>query len=137
MSATARAEERQAGEPARLEKDPVCGMTVDAATAGHRREHDGRTFYFCSAGCARKFETAPNDYARGERPQPKEAPADAIYTCPMHPEIEQVGPGDCPICGMALEPETVTAGGGAEPGMPRHEPAVLDRRGAGLPLLVW
>ncbi|MCC2664991.1 MAG: haloacid dehalogenase, partial [Geminicoccaceae bacterium] len=140
MSATARADERQAGEPARLEKDPVCGMTVGAATAEHRCEHDGRTFYFCSAGCARKFAAAPDDYLAGRRPEaePPAAAADAIYTCPMHPEIEQVGPGDCPICGMALEPKTVTA---VEEG-PSAEYLDMSRRSwisaaLSLPLLVW
>jgi Cu+-exporting ATPase len=121
-----------------LTTDPVCGMTVDPATARHQRTHRGRTFWFCSGGCARKFETAPDDYARGERPQPKEAPADAIYTCPMHPEIEQVGPGDCPICGMALEPKTVTAVAEG----PSAEYLDMSRRFwisavLALPLLVW
>jgi len=95
--------------------DPVCGMTVDPATAKHRFEHEGRTYAFCSAGCASKFAADPERYlkAPAERPrgEPRAAaaaPADAIYTCPMHPEIEQVGPGDCPICGMALEPKTVS-----------------------------
>jgi Cu+-exporting ATPase len=88
-------------------KDPVCGMTV-APDAPDRCDHDGTTYLFCSKGCAEKFAAAPEDYL-GERP--KETPSasdDAIYTCPMHPEIEQVGPGDCPICGMALEPKQVT-----------------------------
>jgi P-type Cu+ transporter len=89
-------------------KDPVCGMTVDPHTAKHRREHAGRTYYFCRAQCAEKFEAAPDDYLEGKARKQAAAPKDAIYTCPMHPEIEQVGPGDCPICGMALEPKTVT-----------------------------
>jgi P-type Cu+ transporter len=120
-----------------LVKDPVCGMTVDAATAEHRREHDGRTFFFCSGHCARKFAAAPEAYLKGERPGPNEAPADAIYTCPMHPEIEQVGPGDCPICGMALERKTVTVEEG-----PSAEYLDMRRRfwisaALSLPLLVW
>ena len=82
-------------------------MSVDPHTAKHRREHGGRTYYFCSARCAEKFEAEPETYLGPERAQAKPAPKDAIYTCPMHPEIEQVGPGDCPICGMALEPKTV------------------------------
>jgi P-type Cu+ transporter len=121
-----------------LTMDPVCGMSVDPATAQHQRAHRGRTFWFCSGGCARKFEAAPDDYLSGERPRTTEAPADAIYTCPMHPEIEQVGPGDCPICGMALEPKIVTA---AEDG-PSAEYLDMSRRFwisavLSLPLLVW
>ena len=110
MSATARADERQAGEPARLEKDPVCGMTVDATTAEHRCEHDGRTFYFCSAGCARKFAAAPDDYLAGRRPEaePPAAAAEHLHL-PDAPRDRAGRPGDCPICGMALEPKTVTA----------------------------
>jgi Cu+-exporting ATPase len=124
-------------EPADLVKDPVCGMSVDPATAEHRREHRGETYWFCSGGCARKFEAAPDDYLKGERPAAKKALADAIYTCPMHPEIEQVGPGDCPICGMALEPKTVTAEEG-----PSAEYLDMRRRfwvsaALSLPLLVW
>jgi len=90
-------------------RDPVCGMTVDPATAKHQAAHDGRTFHFCSAGCAEKFRKDPERYAAGAPPPPVEAPAGTIYTCPMHPEVRQVGPGSCPICGMALEPELVTA----------------------------
>jgi P-type Cu+ transporter len=89
-------------------KDPVCGMTVDPHTAKHRAEHEGRTFYFCAARCREKFEADPEQYL-GERPPPVAAPPGAIFTCPMHPEIRQEGPGDCPICGMALEPEEITA----------------------------
>jgi Cu+-exporting ATPase len=91
--------------------DPVCGMSVDPATAEHTYEHNGATYYFCSANCLHKFERDPQPYlgdGRETRAAPA-APADAIYTCPMHPEIEQAGPGNCPICGMALEPKMVTA----------------------------
>jgi Cu+-exporting ATPase len=91
-------------------KDPVCGMSVDRASAKHRREHDGQTYYFCCNGCATKFEADPAKYLNGDKPAPPPAGAeDALYTCPMHPEIRQRGPGDCPICGMALEPATVSA----------------------------
>jgi len=88
-------------------KDPVCGMSVDPATAKHRAEHAGHTYYFCSAGCRAKFMAAPEQYLGSGKPQ-AEAPAGTIYTCPMHPQIRQVGPGSCPICGMALEPETAS-----------------------------
>lgn len=91
-------------------KDPVCGMTVDPATAKHRAAHAGQTYFFCSAGCQNKFEADPAAYAgeKAEAPAAKPAPEGAIYTCPMHPQIRQPGPGNCPICGMALEPEIAT-----------------------------
>jgi Cu+-exporting ATPase len=95
-------------------KDPVCGMDVDPATARHRSEHDGRTHYFCSAGCGAKFAADPVKYLRPQAPEAA-APADAIYTCPMHPEIRQAGPGACPICGMALEPVMASADSGPNP----------------------
>lgn len=87
-------------------KDPVCGMKVDRASAKHMARHGGEKFYFCSSGCQNKFEAEPEKYLDG-RPAPEPMPEGTIYTCPMHPEIEQVGPGDCPICGMALEPKGV------------------------------
>jgi Cu+-exporting ATPase len=83
--------------------DPVCGMKVDPHTAKHRAEHAGHPWYFCSAGCREKFIADPPAYLHG-KPAPKPAPAGTIYTCPMHPEVQQVGPGSCPKCGMALEP---------------------------------
>jgi len=90
-------------------KDPVCGMSVDRASARHMAKHEGQRFYFCSEGCKTKFEAEPAKYL-GDRPAPEPMPEGTIYTCPMHPEIEQVGPGDCPLCGMALEPKGVPAG---------------------------
>jgi Cu+-exporting ATPase len=104
--------------------DPVCGMKVDPETTSHRAEHDGARFFFCSAGCEAKFEADPTKYLTpaSARPAPQ-APAETIYTCPMHPEIRQVGPGSCPICGMALEPATVTAEAG-----PNAELADMTRR---------
>ena len=96
-------------------KDPVCGMDVDPHTAKHRAEHGGRTYYFCSAGCRTKFIADPQRYLeKGEAPAKPVAPG-TIYTCPMHPQIRQVGPGSCPICGMALEPLEVTADQGPNP----------------------
>lgn len=119
---------------ARQVTDPVCGMAVDPATTEHAAVHDGEHFYFCSAGCKDKFLAAPDAYAHqpGEQdhaghdtqqahhghhgaggPQltaPTPGAGEAVeYTCPMHPEIRQNGPGTCPICGMALEPVIVTA----------------------------
>jgi Cu+-exporting ATPase len=127
--------------------DPVCGMTVVVATAKHRREHAGKPYYFCSAGCAQKFAADADAYLTGAKARvamghasgsgqvvqiklggiattstpvspgasaattPASTKTSAIYTCPMHPEVRQIGPGSCPKCGMALEPETVTAVG--------------------------
>src|SRR3954471_10181552 len=96
-------------------RDPVCGMTVDPAPSKHRFDHDGETFHFCSAGCRAKFAEDPAKYlAKDKTPEP-EMPAGTIYTCPMHPQIRQVGPGSCPICGMALEPEVASLETGPNP----------------------
>ncbi|PWC26757.1 heavy metal translocating P-type ATPase [Teichococcus aestuarii] len=103
------------GIAAGLVTDPVCGMKVDPATSKHRLEHGGTTFHFCSAGCRSKFEANPDKYLKPEKSAPPAAPKGAIYTCPMHPEIRQQGPGNCPICGMALEPLEVTAEAGPNP----------------------
>ena len=113
--------------------DPVCGMTVDPATAKHRADHDGTTRFFCCAGCRTKFEADPARFLQ-PRPAPGPAPdsapglapvgdADETYTCPMDPEVRQHGPGTCPICGMALEPLVVTA-----EAAPDHELADMSRR---------
>ena len=91
------------GAAAHRVKDPVCGMSVDPHTAKLRAEHDGHPYYFCSARCREKFVADPAAYLGEHQPAPA-APAGTIYTCPMHPEVQQVGPGDCPKCGMALEP---------------------------------
>ncbi len=93
--------------------DPVCGMMVDPHVAKHRADHRGHTYCFCSAGCRTKFTTNPQKYL-GER-EPESVAEGAVYTCPMHPDIRQPGPGSCPICGMALEPEMPAAGSGPNP----------------------
>jgi Cu+-exporting ATPase len=105
-----RCRERFTADPAAYIEatDPVCGMTVDRASAQFIAKHQGERFYFCSARCQEKFEQVPNDYL-GERPAPEPMPEGTKYTCPMHPEIVQDHPGDCPICGMALEPMGVPA----------------------------
>ncbi|PXX15141.1 Cu+-exporting ATPase [Nitrosomonas ureae] len=87
--------------------DPVCGMTVDSQTAKHRAEHDEHTYYFCSAHCHDKFVATPDIYLAGKIPI-EESASDTIYTCPMHPQIRQTGPGSCPLCGMALEPAEIS-----------------------------
>ena len=96
--------------------DPVCGMSVTIEGATHVAEHDGATHYFCSARCKDKFVSDPEHYLSGAHlKQVEDVPEGTIYTCPMHPEIRQVGPGSCPICGMALEPETVSLEDGPDP----------------------
>ena len=96
-------------------KDPVCEMAVDPHTAKHRATHAGRPYYFCSAGCRSKFVADPDNYLGPKRPESVNVPEGTIYTCPMHPEIRQVGPGSCPICGMALEPAVAGAETGPNP----------------------
>jgi Cu+-exporting ATPase len=87
--------------------DPVCGMHVDPSTARHRAAHQGQDYFFCSGRCRERFEAEPEKFLSPKKPEPALA-AGAVYTCPMHPEVRQVGPGNCPICGMALEPEQVS-----------------------------
>ena len=112
----------KASDGAATVKDPVCGMSVDPTATAHRASHDGQDYFFCSAGCRTKFIGDPMRYLN---PPVEAEPAvpGAIYTCPMHPEIRQEGPGSCPICGMALEPETVTA-----EAPPNHELIDFTRR---------
>lgn len=106
-------------------RDPVCGMTVDPATAKHRHDLGDTIYYFCSEGCRSKFAAHPERYlnppatkpaitspAMGALPEPAQG---AVWTCPMHPEIRRPGPGSCPICGMALEPADPTLEEGPNP----------------------
>jgi Cu+-exporting ATPase len=95
--------------------DPVCGMAVDPHTAKHRHAHHGHTYYFCSAGCRAKFAADPERYLDKDARAADPVPEGTIYTCPMHPEIRHAGPGSCPICGMALEPEIASADTGPNP----------------------
>jgi len=95
-------------------RDPVCGMTVQRATARHMARHDGERFYFCSGHCQARFEASPEEFL-GPRSRPEPAPEGVKYTCPMDPEIVRDAPGDCPICGMALEPMMPSADAGPNP----------------------
>src|SRR6187399_879198 len=84
--------------------DPVCGMTVKVPGAGNTTVHGGHPYYFCSPKCVTKFSADPERYLKPAEALPLQTPvaAGTLYTCPMHPEVRQVGPGNCPICGMAL-----------------------------------
>ena len=110
-----------------MERDPVCGMSVDPEKARAKVEHGGKSYYFCSAQCGERFALEPGKFlaapgTAGMEPPPQKlvaivaAPAKGIrYTCPMDPEIVQIGPGTCPICGMALEPMDIVAEEQADP----------------------
>src|SRR5262245_16331529 len=116
--------------------DPVCGMTVDESSA-LRADHAGMTYYFCNPGCRAKFVADPPKYLHKASVHEPMGDPDAIYTCPMHPEVRQKGPGACPICGMGLEPAMVTLDEG-----PNHELIDMTRRfwiaaGLGLPVMLF
>jgi len=118
--------------------DPVCGMTVDPATARFQYEYQGQTHYFCAAGCRERFRQQPQRYLKRDDkpPEPEAVPGASSYTCPMHPEVQSPVPSACPKCGMALEPVLMTA---EEP--PNPELLDMGRRfrialGFTLPLLV-
>jgi Cu+-exporting ATPase len=120
--------------------DPVCGMTVDESTP-LRADHAGVTYFFCNPGCRAKFTARPAQYLDKSRAPESHLHAtshpDAIYTCPMHPEVRQQGPGACPFCGMALEPAMATLNEG-----PNHELIDMTRRfwiatGLGLPVMLF
>ena len=92
-------------------RDPVCGMPVDPAKAKHRTEHAGHSYIFCSARCREKFTAEPARYVvASQQGRVPAAAGEVLWTCPMHPQIVRKEPGNCPICGMALEPMTPTAG---------------------------
>ena len=115
--------ERATAELSAKVTDPVCGMSVSPATSKHHFDHDGHIFHFCSAQCREKFAAGPAGYLEPIA-KPESPDADGtVYTCPMHPEIRQDGPGSCPICGMALEPLAVTA-----EAPPNHELTDMTRR---------
>ena len=95
-------------------RDPVCGMSVDPAASAFRSGHDGNDVFFCSQKCRDAFGADPSRYSGAEQPAGPVAAEAIYYTCPMHPQIRQRGPGACPICGMALEPEMPSAEQGSE-----------------------
>src|SRR5262249_55139185 len=98
--------------------DPVCGMTVEPDEAAGSTTYRGTTYYFCAVSCLERFQADPESFLRPPEYRSAEAPppgATVEYTCPMHPEIVRNQPGGCPICGMALEPRTVTLDEGPNP----------------------
>jgi Cu+-exporting ATPase len=117
-------------------QDPVCGMKVDPSKPPVSLNHEGVTVYFCSQGCAAKFRASPEKYLKAKPDaaplkQPAKTEPQGEYTCPMHPEIKQPGPGSCPKCGMALEPATVTAPAKrTEYACPMHPQIVRDAPGS-------
>ena len=106
--------------------DPVCGMQVDPEKAAARSEFEGKTYYFCCAGCKKKFEG---------NAMPVATSGAAEYTCPMHPEVRQKRPGACPKCGMALEPLEVT-GAEANPELAEMERRFWVSAALTIPLLI-
>ena len=94
--------------------DPVCGMRVTCEGARHRFTYRGEGYFFCSGRCRERFAAEPEKFLKPKQPEPT-APEGTSYTCPMHPEVRQIGPGSCPICGMALEPEQVSLDQGPDP----------------------
>jgi Cu+-exporting ATPase len=123
--------------PADTAIDPVCGMTVKTSTP-LRTDYKGDTYYFCAPGCLAKFQAEPERFLH---PQPAAAPApadlDAIYTCPMHPEVRQKGPGACPFCGMALEPAMVTLDEGPNPELVDMSWRLWIASALGLPVMAY
>src|SRR6516162_8798524 len=111
-------DKRHAPAPPAEVRDPVCGMPVDPAKARHRAEHAGHGYVFCSARCREKFMAEPARYLVGTvqgRGAAAPSTGEVLWTCPMHPQIVRKEPGNCPICGMALEPMTPTAGEAENP----------------------
>ena len=97
--------------------DPVCGMSVAPETAAGKYDYEGKTYYFCSTGCLNKFKQNPANFLEKKKEEKQSAGAGegVEYTCPMHPEIVQIGPGTCPLCGMALEPKVITLDDAPDP----------------------
>jgi P-type Cu+ transporter len=113
---------------AEINKDPVCGMTVLPDTK-LRHVHEGKTYLFCNPKCLAKFQATPEKYLNLQPTQPAPASSGVMYICPMDPEVRQLGPGSCPKCGMALEPETPLMPGAVEYTCPMHPEIVRSEPG--------
>jgi len=112
--------------------DPVCGMTIDPATAAGSFDYKGQRYYFCNPSCLQRFKVDPDEFLTATSPDDAApaAPAGAAYICPMDPEVRQARPGACPRCGMALEPELPTMATRVEYTCPMHPEIVRDEPGA-------
>lgn len=107
---------RKPPDDVRIETDPVCRMNVLPASAAASVEYEGKTYFFCALSCRDRFEANPSKFLSGESAEGMDdLPQDVEYTCPMHPEVVQIGPGSCPICGMALEPKVAALDDGPDP----------------------
>lgn len=116
--------------------DPVCGMKVDPTTTVHHATHDGVHYHFCSSGCLAKFTADPAKYLSDSKRAEPVAETGAMWTCPMHPEIRQQGPGTCPICGMALEPEEPSLNDAPNPELIDFTRRLWVSAGLAVPLLI-
>ncbi len=116
--------------------DPVCGMKVDPTTPAHHATHDGVHYHFCSSGCLAKFTADPAKYLSDSKRAEPVAETGAMWTCPMHPEIRQQGPGTCPICGMALEPEEPSLNDAPNPELIDFTRRLWVSAGLAVPLLI-
>src|SRR3954463_12525051 len=110
--------------------DPVCGMTIERADSVGEHAYRGTTYYLCNAQCLEQFRADPERFLNPEAHPAPSAPPDAEYTCPMDPEVRQVGPGPCPKCGMALEPVIAARATKTEWTCPMHPEIVRDRPGS-------
>ena len=114
-----------------LVEDPVCGMMIAPAEAVGHLEHQGTTYYFCHESCLERFRDRPDQFLNPPASTAAaEVPAGTQYTCPMDPEVRQIGPGPCPKCGMALEPVVVSVSSRTEWTCPMHPEVVRDQPGA-------
>src|SRR5436190_14936786 len=121
LQSAKQADDPGASKDMRPAMDPVCGMTIDPQTAAGSMDYNGRTYFFCSVGCLNRFRAEPERFVNRLPKAPAPQPARSVqpvttapstdeisYTCPMHPQIVRNTPGNCPICGMALEPRTIS-----------------------------
>lgn len=142
-------ENENSGHDDDVVKDPVCGMIVARESKALQTEYQGQAFLFCSSGCLRKFESNPERYLLGLEDATRHEPQyvtgaskdfgkdhSATYTCPMHPDVVQNGPGDCPICGMDLEPTTVAIDDEGDPELARMSRRFLVSVGLSLPVFL-